>query len=119
MAKHPESSHVDWSRKLLKPVEVGRRKLRTLDDLRAHLLKLLEEIHEKPAWRAATEAVLAAAETGDVKRAAVLARLGCTLPVHADGPSLAVWAKRARAQPSVRIRASGPLCRRDWSPSGL
>jgi hypothetical protein len=57
----------DWSRKLLKPVEVGRRKLH---DLRAHLLKLPAESHDKPGWQAATEAVLHAAENGDVTKAA-------------------------------------------------
>jgi NADPH-dependent 2,4-dienoyl-CoA reductase/sulfur reductase-like enzyme len=65
----------DWSRKLLKPVEIGKRKLRTLHDLRAHLLTLPEEIHDKPVWRAATEAVLKAAEGGDVQRAAETFRL--------------------------------------------
>ena len=64
-----------WSRKLLKPVEVGRRKLRTLHDLRAHLLTLSKESHDKPVWRAATEAVLCAAEDGDVQRAAETFRL--------------------------------------------
>ena len=65
----------DWSRKLLKPVEIGKRKLRTLHDLRAHLLTLPKEIHDKPVWRAATEAVLSAATDGDVNRAAETFRL--------------------------------------------
>jgi hypothetical protein len=41
----------------------------TLHDIRAHLLKLPESEHDKPAWRAATDAVLNAAEGGNVKRA--------------------------------------------------
>lgn len=64
----------DWTRKLLKRVEVGRRKLRTVHDLRAHLLTLPEEVHDKSVWRA-TEAVLRTAEDGDVKRAAETFRL--------------------------------------------
>lgn len=47
---------------LPKPIEVGRRKLRTLHDLRAHLLKLPEDAHDKLGWRAATQALLNAAE---------------------------------------------------------
>lgn len=61
---------MNWSRKLPTPIEVGQRKLRTLHDLRAHLLRLPESAHDKPGWRAATEAVLSAAENGHVKRAA-------------------------------------------------
>lgn len=60
----------NWPRKLPTPIEVGRRKLRTLHDLRAHLLALPKSEHDKPGWRDATEAVLSAADTGDVKRAA-------------------------------------------------
>jgi hypothetical protein len=66
----PAPKRADWSRKLPTPIEVGRRKLRTLHDLRDHLLKLPESEHEKPGWRAATQAVLTAAEDGSVLTAA-------------------------------------------------
>ena len=72
----------DWSRKLPSPVEVGRRKLRTLHDLRAHLIKLPKARHDLPGWQNATEAVLAAAEDGDVVNASVAFRLAQM--VHRD-----------------------------------
>jgi hypothetical protein len=69
MSKRPPRDN--WSRKLPTPIEVGRRKLRTLHDLRAHLLELPESEHDKVGWRAASEAVLQAAESGDVPVRAV------------------------------------------------
>lgn len=64
----------NWSRKLPTPIEVGRRKLRTLHDLRDHILKLPKSEHDKVGWQAATEAVLNAGESGDVKNAAEMFR---------------------------------------------
>jgi hypothetical protein len=57
----------DWSRKLPTPVDLGGRKpLRTLADVRAHLLKLPEERHNWRPVQYVTELVLDAAEGKDV-----------------------------------------------------
>jgi hypothetical protein len=55
----------NWSRPLAKPVDVGRaRKLRTLADVRAHLLKIPKERQSNLAWQNITRQVMAAAEPG-------------------------------------------------------
>ena len=40
MSKPPRGLKQDWSRQLPAPIKVGRRKLRSLDDIRRHLLSL-------------------------------------------------------------------------------
>jgi hypothetical protein len=56
----------DWSRKLAKPVDVGqRRKLRTLHDVRAHLLKIPEERQTNAVWQSITRQILDAAQSGE------------------------------------------------------
>ena len=67
----PRSVKSDWSRPLTKPISVGRRKLRTLSDVRAHLLTLPEDRANRPTWQHVAETAIAAAEDGDVKRTEV------------------------------------------------
>ena len=56
----------DWSRPLAKPIDVGRaRKLRTLGDVRAHLLKIPKERQANVAWQNITRQVMAAAVSGE------------------------------------------------------
>lgn len=60
----------DWTRKLSQPVDLGGRKpVRTLDDVRAHLLSLPEERHEWRPVQYVAKLILEAAAgeyTGDV-----------------------------------------------------
>jgi len=57
---------VDWSRPLAKPIDVGgRRKLRTLHDVRAHLLNIPQERQTNAAWQNITRQVMAASESGE------------------------------------------------------
>jgi hypothetical protein len=57
---------VDWSRPLAKPIDIGgRRKLRTLHDVRAHLLKIPKERQANNAWQSITRQIMAAAESGE------------------------------------------------------
>jgi hypothetical protein len=57
---------VDWSRPLAKPIDVGAaRKLRTLADVRTHLLKIPNERQTNTAWQNITRQVMDAAETGE------------------------------------------------------
>jgi hypothetical protein len=56
----------DWSRPLAKPIDVGgRRKLRTLHDVRAHLLQIPQERQTNAAWQHITRQLLAAAQSGE------------------------------------------------------
>ena len=62
----PRSPKPDWSRPLSKPIDVGgRRKLRTLDDVRAYLLKLPEARQTNAAWQGITRQIMVAAESGE------------------------------------------------------
>ena len=56
----------DWSRKLAQPIDVGsRRKLRTLHDVRAHLLKLPEARQTNALWQSITRQIMDAADSGE------------------------------------------------------
>jgi hypothetical protein len=56
----------DWSRPLAKPIDVGgARKLRTLQDVRAHLLKIPKERQTNASWQAITRQIMEAAESGE------------------------------------------------------
>jgi hypothetical protein len=56
----------DWSRPLAKPIDIGgRRKLRTLDDVRAHLLKIPEERQTNVIWQKMTQDIMDAAKSGE------------------------------------------------------
>jgi hypothetical protein len=55
----------DWSRPLAKPVDIGgRRKLRTLHDVRAHLLKIPKERQTNVIWQKITRDIMDAARSG-------------------------------------------------------
>lgn len=64
----------DWSLQLAQPIEVGRKNLRTLADLRDFVLALPEEKRETDRWHKVAGALLHAAETGNAEhgRAAFL-----------------------------------------------
>jgi hypothetical protein len=67
----------DWTRKLSEPFDLGgRRKLRTLADVREHLMKLPEERQQWRAWQHAAKVLLEAAESGDVRDVEITLRLG-------------------------------------------
>lgn len=67
---------MDWTRKLNEPVDLGGRKpVRTLDDVRAHLLSLPEERHEWRPVQYVAELVLEAAEGKDVGDISVVLRM--------------------------------------------
>jgi hypothetical protein len=56
----------DWSRPLAKPIDVGgRRKLRTLHDVREHLLKLPEARQTNAIWQGITRQIMDAAQSGE------------------------------------------------------
>jgi hypothetical protein len=56
----------NWSRPLAKPIDVGgRRKLRTLHDVRAHLLKIPKERQTNAAWQNITRQIMDAAQSGE------------------------------------------------------
>ena len=66
---------VDWSRKLAKPIDIGRRaKLKTLADVRAHILRLPEASQRLPAWQNAAEHLFKAAEGGDLADVSIAIR---------------------------------------------
>lgn len=56
----------DWSRMLAEPVDLGGKQLRTLADVRAHLMALPAERHELPAVQYIARLILEAAEGKDV-----------------------------------------------------
>jgi hypothetical protein len=65
-ARKSDARKSDWSRPLAKPIDVGgRRKLRTLGDVRAYLLKIPPERHTNAVWQNITRQVMAAAESGE------------------------------------------------------
>jgi len=69
-------THYDWTRKLAQPVDLGgRRKLRTLADVREHLMNLPEERHAWPAVQHIAGLILQAAEGKDVGDVTVPIRL--------------------------------------------
>jgi hypothetical protein len=56
----------DWSRPLAKPIDIGgRRKLRTLHDVRGYLLKLPEARQTNAVWQSITRQIIDAAESGE------------------------------------------------------
>jgi hypothetical protein len=66
----------DWSRKLSQPVDLGGRKpVRSLADVRKHLMQLPEERHAWPAVQHIARLILAAAEGKDVGDITVPLRL--------------------------------------------
>lgn len=74
----------DWTRKLSEPVDLGgRRKLRTLDDVRKLLLDLPEERHEWRSIQYIAHLILEAAEGKDVGDISVVLRL-CRQALRAD-----------------------------------
>lgn len=56
----------DWSRRLSKPIDVGRRKLRTLHDVRAHLLKLPEDRQHMVGYQRVAHLLMQAADGGEI-----------------------------------------------------
>lgn len=66
----------DWTRKLTTPVDLGGRKpVRTLADVRAHLLRLPPEREHWPAVQLVGRLILEAAEGKDVGDISVVLRL--------------------------------------------
>ena len=61
----------DWSRRLPKPITLGRRKARTLGDVSAFLLSLPDERAAKAGWQHVARVAMEAANGGDVGRLAV------------------------------------------------
>jgi hypothetical protein len=61
-------SKADWSRVLPAPIDLGKRKLRTLHDVRAHVLKLPAEKREMLGWHSCAGALIEAAEGGNLDR---------------------------------------------------
>ena len=57
------------------PIKVGRRKLRSLDDTRRHLLSLSEHQRCSQVWQHALWYAMKAAEGGDISRAEAAYRL--------------------------------------------
>jgi hypothetical protein len=56
-----------WSRPLAEPIDVGqRRKLRTLADVRAYLLKIPEERQTNVHWQNITRQIRDAAQSGEM-----------------------------------------------------
>jgi len=70
----------DWSRQLPVPVKVGRRKLRSLDDIRRHLLDLPDHQQGSQVWQHALWYAMKAAEGGDISRAEAAFRLALMPP---------------------------------------
>ncbi len=64
-------SKPDWSRALPKPIDIGRRKLKTLHDVRAHILSLPEDRQGNPVWHNVAGALLQAAEGGDLRHVTI------------------------------------------------
>lgn len=62
----PRRVKQDWSRPLKEPIQIGRKRLRTLDDVRGHLRTLPEQRAYAPAWLNVGRAVTEAAEGGDL-----------------------------------------------------
>ena len=75
MSKPPRGLKQDWSRQLPAPIKVGRRKLRSLDDIRRHLLSLFEHQRCSQVWQNALWYAMKAAEGGDISRADAAFRL--------------------------------------------
>jgi hypothetical protein len=65
----------DWSRKLSEPIGIGRKKLRTLHDLRSHLLSLSEDRQQYRTWNYVAGRLVDAAEGGDITGAEVSFRM--------------------------------------------
>jgi hypothetical protein len=66
----------DWTRKLSEPIDLGgRRPLRTLADVRKHLMSLPAERQHWPAVQAVARLLLEAAEGKDVGDITVLMRI--------------------------------------------
>jgi hypothetical protein len=61
-------SKANWSRALPAPIDVGKRKLRTLRDVRAHVLKLPAVKREMPGWHSCAGALIEAAEGDSMDR---------------------------------------------------
>lgn len=68
-------SKPDWSRKLSKPIDVGRKKLHTLHDLRSHLLNLSEDRQRFSTWNYVAGKLVEAAEGGETASAEVSFRM--------------------------------------------
>ena len=75
VSKPPRGLRQDWSRQLPVPIKVGRRKLRSLDDIRRHLLNLPEHQQGSQVWQHALWYAMKAAEGGDISRAEAAFRL--------------------------------------------
>ena len=75
MSKPPRGLKQDWSRQLPAPIKVGRCKLRSLDDIRRHLLSLSEHQRCSQVWQNALWYAMKAAEGGDISRAEAAFRL--------------------------------------------
>lgn len=66
----------DWTRKLAEPIDAGDKKLRTLGDLRAHILALPRERQDYRTWtHAGTTVYRAASGDVDTESAAVAFRI--------------------------------------------
>ena len=61
------------------PIKLRHRKLRSLDDIRRHLLNLSDEQQGSEAWQHAIRCASKAAEGGDISRAQAAFRLALML----------------------------------------
>lgn len=69
-------TNYDWTRKLTKPIDAGaRKKLRTLHDVRAHILALPESKQEWPLYKNVARTLMEAAEGGGTENVNVAMRL--------------------------------------------
>jgi hypothetical protein len=69
----------DWSRQLPKPIKVGRKKLRRLHDVRAHLLRLPKDHQHMVGWQNVAGLLIEAAAGRDTPDIEVAFRLAMTL----------------------------------------
>ena len=75
---------VDWSRPFDEPIQPPKgKKLVTLKDAAAYIMKLPKAKQQRPEWQAATEALLMAAED---RGPPMHAHVGMTLALHGAKP---------------------------------
>jgi hypothetical protein len=97
---------MDWTRKLDTPIDLGTGTLRTIADVRAHLMTLPEHYHQRPAFAYVAHLILEAARgeyDGDIS--VVLRLTEHALKIDADSLS-------ARPRPVARRVAAGNHPRR-------
>lgn len=74
----------DWSRPLPQPLTVGRRKLRTLDDVRRYVVALPKERGDLPMWQNVADALFEAANGGKLSGVIVAFKLAKTMDREPD-----------------------------------